>query len=283
MIRDLSLTLQAVLSDSSLAANYPELAAAQIVFDRPDENFKPAQTTIDLYLFDVRENLELKSNEPVIERKNGQSVIHPAPIRAACTYLATAWPVGGTDLALQEQQLLSEVFQVMMGFPKIPDSYLKGKLAGQSPSLPVLATHPDELKNPAEFWTAIGNKLRPSLTISVTISMDVFAPISAPTTKTMLTRLGERTSGDGESIEPGTKMEFYRIGGNVTSGGSPAVGAMVAVVGAGLSARTDSNGAFILGSMAAGPYTLNVQSGATSKQVNIAVPAAAGGNYDVQI
>jgi hypothetical protein len=31
-------------------------------------------------------------------------VIHRAPKRVACTYLVTAWPVGGTDLALQEQR-----------------------------------------------------------------------------------------------------------------------------------------------------------------------------------
>jgi len=283
MIRDLSLTLQAVLSDPSLAAKYPELHAAQIVFDRPDDNFKPTQTTIDLFLFDVRENFELKTNEPLIERQNGHAVIHPAPVRAACTYLVTAWPVGGTDLVLQEQRLLSQVFQVIQGFPKIPDSFLKGKLSGQQPSLPVLATHPDELKNPAEFWTAIGNKLRPSITIAVTISMDVFAPITAPLSKTVLTHLGERTPGDGEAIIPATRMDFYRIGGKVTSGGNPVAGASVAIVGAGLSARTDSEGDYILGSMSAGPYTLKVQSNGNSKQVNITVPATAGSNYDVQI
>lgn len=283
MIRDLSETLRAVLSDPSLAARFPELAAAQIVFDRPDDSFKPAQTTVDLFLFDIRENMELRSNEPRIERQNGTAIIHPAPLRVSCTYLVTAWPLGGTDLVLQEQQLLSQVLQVFSLYPKIPAAFLKGKLVGQEIPLPMMATHPEDLRNPAEFWTAIGNKMRTSITVAVTISMDVFAPVSAPITKTLLTRLGERTPGDGESIQPGTKMEFYRIGGKVTSGGNPAVGAMVAVVGAGLSARTDSNGAFILGSMAAGPYTLNVQSGATSKQVNITVPAAAGSNYDVQV
>ena len=81
MIRDLSTTLQAVLSDPSLAVPFPELSRAQIAFDRPDDGFKPAQTTVDLFLFDVRENMELRSNEPKIERVNGQAVIHRAPMR----------------------------------------------------------------------------------------------------------------------------------------------------------------------------------------------------------
>src|SRR5215813_11935695 len=111
MIRDLSSTLQAVLSDPSLAGPFPELSKALVAFDRPDESFKPAQTTVDLFLFDVRENMELRSNEPAIERLNGQAVMHRSPMRVACTYLITAWPVGGTDLVLQEQRLLAQVLQ----------------------------------------------------------------------------------------------------------------------------------------------------------------------------
>src|SRR5690349_18277984 len=102
MIRDLSETLRAVLSDPLLAASLPELSKAQVAFDRPDDNFKPSQTTIDLFLFDVRENMELRSNEPKIERRDGQALIHQAPMRVACTYLVTAWPMGGADLVLQE-------------------------------------------------------------------------------------------------------------------------------------------------------------------------------------
>src|SRR5215468_5165355 len=98
MIRDLSTTLQAILSDASLAVPFPELHQALIAFDRPDDSFKPAQTTVDLFLFDVRENMELRSNERRVERRNGPAVINRAPMRVACTYLITAWPMGGTDL-----------------------------------------------------------------------------------------------------------------------------------------------------------------------------------------
>jgi len=283
MIRDLSTTLQAILSDPSLAVPFPELSKALIAFDRPDDGFKPAQTTVDLFLFDVRENMELRSNEPKIKRLNGQAVIHQAPMRVACTYLITAWPVGGTDLALQEQRLLTQTLQVLSTYPRIPASFLKGKLVGQEPPLPMMATDPDELKNPAEFWTAIGNKMRASVTLTVTISMEVFAPVTAPVTKTGLVRLGERTAADAETLIPATKMEFFRIGGKVTSAGSAVSGALVAVAGAGLSARTDDAGEYVLGAMAAGAYTLNVQSNATTKQVNITIPAPAGSNYDVQL
>ena len=44
-----------------------------------------------------------------------------------------------------------------------PIAFLKGKLVGQEPPLPMMsATHADEMKNPAEFWAAIGNRMRRS-------------------------------------------------------------------------------------------------------------------------
>jgi hypothetical protein len=283
MIRDLSSTLQAILSDSSLASSFPELSKAVIAFDRPDDAFKPTQTTLDLFLFDVRENVELRSNEPRIERQNGTAVIHQPPMRVACTYLITAWPMSGTDLVLQEQRLLAQTLQVLSSYPRIPAAFLKGKLVGQAPPLPMMATHPEELKNPAEFWTAIGNKLRASITLTVTISMEVFPAATAPMVKTELIRMGERTAVDANTLKPATKLEVYRIGGKVTSGGNPITGAMVTVAGSGLTARTDADGLFVLGAVEAGPYSLNVQSNGTTKQVNITVPAPKNTNYDVQL
>jgi hypothetical protein len=275
--------VQAILSDPSLATPFPELAKAQIAFDRPDENFKPTQTTIDVFLFDVRENIELRNNEPAIARQNGQAVIRQAPLRVACTYLVTAWPIGGTDLVLQEQRLLAQIMQVLAGFPKIPASYLKGKLVGQEPPLPMMVSHPEEIKNPAEFWTAIGNKMRASVTTTVTISMDVFAPVIAPIVRTELVRLGERSAPDVQTLVSTTRTESYRIGGRVTASGKGVAAAMVTVPEAGLSARTDDDGEYVLGAIMAGAYTLNVQSGTAGKQIRITVPAPAATNYDVQL
>jgi len=284
MIRDLSLTLQAVLEDPALAASFPELAASQIVFDHPSDSFNPAQTTIDLFLYDLRENMELRSNEPTYERLNGQTVIQPPPLRVACSYLVTAWPVGGTDLALQEQRLLSQVLQVLSRYPKIPDSFLRGKLIGQEPPLPMMTSQADGLKEPAEFWTAIGNKLRPSISVTLTISMEVMAAVTAPTVITQEIRLGERTAADQEAISPPTLETFFRIGGRVIDAGNlPVAGAAVTLVGTGFAARTDTDGRYTLGMMAAGNYTLHVQAGATTKEVAITIPAPAGSNYNIQL
>ncbi len=284
MIRDLSETLRALLDDPALATALPELAAAQIVFDRPTEQFNPAQTTVNLFLYDIRENLELRSSEPLLERNNGQAIIHPPPLRVACSYLVTAWPVGGAELFLQEHRLLSQTLQALSRHPTIPASFLQGALVGQQPPLPLLTAQADGIKDPADFWTAIGNKLRPSIGVTVTIAMERFAPVTAPLVITEQVRLGERTAATEEQLKPAPRQTLVRIGGRITHAGNlPVAGAKVSLPGIGLSTVTDAAGRYTLTLPRPGAYNLRVRTGKTVKVVPITVPAAAGGNYDVQL
>jgi hypothetical protein len=275
MIQDLSLTLREILTT---APNLPpELAKALIAFDRPSDPYSPTQTTINLFLYDLRENQELRNNEPVVVTTAGLASIATAPMRLACTYLVTAWPVGGTDLPLQEQQLLSEVLQVLSQFPMIPASFLQGSLVGQDPPLPMVALHPDALKNISEFWTSLGNKLKPSLSLTATISMPIFTPATSPiviAAQTGLEQMGLAA----------THVASLVIGGTVTNAtNAPVAGATVALLELGLTATTDVNGQYGLGPMVAGNFTLHVVSGASTKDKNITVPATAGNNFDVQL
>ena len=284
MIRDLSETLRAILDDPALAAEFPELAAAQIVFDRPTEQFNPQQTTIDLFLYDVRENMELRSNEPVIERNNGTATIHRPPMRVACSYLVTAWPVGGAEPSLQEHRLLSQTIQVLARYPTIPVSYLKGKLVGQEPPLPLITSQADGLKNVSEFWTAIGNKLRPSVTLAVTISMQSLAAETAKVVIETETRIGERVALDKKAISPATLVDGIRISGRITDAAdAPVAKAKVSIVETGRSAITNSDGVYSLGLLQAGTFTLRVESGSNVVNKNITIPATAGKNFNVKL
>jgi hypothetical protein len=283
MINELSETLRAILDDPNLAADFPELAAAQVVFDRPAEAFKPSQTTVDLFLYDVREDMELRSNEPVVSRLNGQAVIKRPPLRVACSYLLTAWAVGGGELPLQEQKILSQAMMVLARYPTIPAPFLKGSLSGQEPPLPMMASRADGLKNPSEFWTAVGNKLRPSVTIVATISLDPFAPVTAPLVITSDLRVGERTSPAEKKLTAKTKQDVFRVSGLVTDAqGAPVVGAQVSLKSTGLSTVTDAEGLYALGPLAAGSYTVRAKAGQSVKEVQIVVPATSGKNYNVQ-
>jgi Pvc16 N-terminal domain/Carboxypeptidase regulatory-like domain len=251
VIRDLSKTLEKVLKDPAQMPANPDLNLAVVVFDRPSEPFAPPNTTVDLFLYDVRENTELRSNEPVIERVNGQAITHPPPLRLACSYLVTAWPVGGQDLVLQEHRLLGQVLRVLSRYPTIPQGFLVGSLIGQQPPLPMVALHPDALKNVPEFWTSIGNKLKPSLTLTATISVPVFRDESDFLMTTQITRFA---LGEGPPSE-----EWVRIGGLVRDlVGGGISGARVDVLDAGLSTKADASGRYQFDRVPVGTRTLRV-------------------------
>jgi hypothetical protein len=273
MIDDLSRTLQAILDDPGLTAAFPELSAAQVSFDRPMDPYNPAQTTLNLYLYDIRENVELRDSEPVITRNNGQATLLPGSLRVACSYLLTAWPVGGTDLALQEQKLLGQALLVLSRYTLIPAKFLKGSLVGQDPQLPLMTSQMEGLKDPSDFWTALGNKLRTSISLTVTISMQPFIAETAPLVMTSEVRLGEMDA-TGTHITPATLQESYAIGGFITNKtDAPVANALVQLLEAKLTATTDADGQYSFAPVPSGSYTLRVKSGNQVKNVSITIPA----------
>lgn len=268
MIRDLSETLKAVLQDPTFAIVFPELGGADIVFDRPVEPFTPPKTTIDVFLYDIRENLELRSNESTVDFANSQAITHPAPLRLACSYLVTAWPVGGAELALQEHRLLTQVLRVLSRYPMIPANFLKGSLVGQNPPLPMVALHPDALKNLAEFWSSLGAKMKASLTVTITISVPVFADI---TDFIVTTHTTSYAPGDAAPVDT-----LLQIGGRVLDQNAVGVsGALVDILDSGLRQTTDPDGFFAFPTVSAGVHNLRVVAvGFQPQAQNVNVPGA---------
>jgi hypothetical protein len=235
MLRDLSKTLENVLHDPAQMPDYAELKNAEIAFDRPTDPYGPAKSTINVFLYDLRENAELRSNEPRIRRKGDLAFTEKPPLRLSCSYLVTAWPSGGTDLVLQEHRLLGQVIRVLARYPTIPESLIVPGLKGQEPPLPLMALHPDALKNVVEFWTSIGSKLKPSITVTVTISVPVLLEESDFLVRTQATRFAFQ---DGPPSEVWT-----RIAGLVADTAGKAIqGARVDVLDAGLSTQADEDG-----------------------------------------
>jgi hypothetical protein len=106
------------------------------------------------------------ANERRIGRKDGRS----ARSRSA-----------GVSLVRREQNLLGETLQVLAGYPIIPTAFLRGSLVDQRPLPQMLVLHPDAITNTSEFWTALGSKLRPSLSVTVTIAVAPFQARPAET------------------------------------------------------------------------------------------------------
>jgi hypothetical protein len=276
VISDLSRSLRSLMDNPGLAVDFPELEAAAIVFDRPTQTFSPSETTLDLFLYDIRENTALRSNEPEVVRNGFMAETRRPPMRVDCAYLVTAWPVGGTDLPLQEHRLLSQALQVLIRHPTLPTVHLVGQLTGQEPPLPLLVPEVDGLKSAGEFWTAMGNQLRASFTILVTISVPALPSVTGPVVTTKTGRFAPALDGDTETL--------LQVGGRVLDGsGDGVAGAVVDLLDTGSRAMTNDEGRYLLSQVPAGNRSLRVA--ATGFQIqtqSVPVPGAPD-DYDITL
>jgi hypothetical protein len=179
MIDDLDRTLEDLLK-RELASGLADQVA--ISFAPPDDEFPPSTVSlpaINLFLYDIRENVELRSEPWRTERTLEGVVKRRAPARVDCSYLVTAWPNPGSPTpAFDEHRLLSEVMLVLLRYPVLPRVLLRGELRTQEDApLPSTILQPGRLQSPAEFWQAIGGKPKASLNYSVTLTVATGQPV----------------------------------------------------------------------------------------------------------
>ena len=178
MIQDLDETIAALLRRDLPPALAEQV---QISFATPDDQFPPQSVTlpaIDLFLYDIRENLELRSNEVVIDRRGDGTATRTRPsLRVDLSYLITAWPSASVpNPAEDEHRLLGEAMRVLLRYRTIQEEVLQGELQGQMPALPVSSLQPGRLQSMGEFWQAVGGKPKAALNYQVTLSVAVAAP-----------------------------------------------------------------------------------------------------------
>jgi hypothetical protein len=178
MIDDLDRTLSALL-----AKELPQTPVKPaITFATPNDQFPPAKVTlpaVDLFLYDIRENRDLRRADPHVERRDGVVVQTPPPVRVDCSYLVTAWASPGSNnpLGQDEHRLLGQVMRVLLRYPTLPAGVLQGVLASQDLPLPTTSLQQGHLQNLAELWQALGGRARAALNYTVTIALQVAEPV----------------------------------------------------------------------------------------------------------
>jgi len=179
LLHELDQTLAALLK-----RDLPGRDQITVSFAAPDDQFSVKLPAVDLFLYDVRENLELRSNDDVFElQADRTSIRFQPPVRVDASYLITAWPgvgSGQSDSSEDEHMLLSAVMRVLLRYPKLPRELLKGSLANQDMPLPVSTLQPGRLQSLGEFWQALGGKPKAALNYTVTLPIDVSEPERQP-------------------------------------------------------------------------------------------------------
>jgi hypothetical protein len=177
MLQDLDNTIRVLLQQPPAP-----LSADQVHFETPFDDYAPVLPAVNLFLYDVRENRDLRSNEWQTQGPgNGTTITRQRPpVRVACAYLITAWAAAIDD----EHRLLGQVMQALLRYPSIPAELLQGSLADDGLSLPTSALQASSLQSIGEFWQAMRGKPRAALSYTVTISVSAAAPFDTPIART---------------------------------------------------------------------------------------------------
>lgn len=159
----------------------------EISFATPDDQFSPGdegKLAVNLFLYDIRENNELRNNEWEVEHKENVVYREPPPIRIDCSYLVTAWSSADERYRPKEEhRVLTEVMIILLRYPTLPKKFLTGSLEKRAPPLPTTALQPGRLQSLGEFWQALGGKPKAAFDYTVTISVQPHSAIKTDKVK----------------------------------------------------------------------------------------------------
>jgi len=247
-----------------------------ICFEMPDREWsaKSTRPRVNFYLYDIRENHELREFDWTVERNGNKTATKKtAPIRVDLSYLVTVW----TNAIEDEHRLLWYVMAALFRHPNIPEDLFQGELKGHDLLLNTQVAQPDGvLKNPADFWGAMDNRLKPAINYVITVPLDLEYQATAPIVRSWILRL----HGEGNLID----KEWVQIEGMVCQKGKPErgiAGATLLIKETGGTANTDELGRFAFGRLSQGNYTVRVSApDRKEREIALTIP---GKSYDIEI
>lgn len=164
-----------------LRRSLPELVKqVSISFATPDGHFPPSSVSlpaIDLFLYSLQENQDLRSADVSFERTVDGSVLRtPPPLRVDCHYLITAWPRPGDTADQDEHRILGEVLGALCRYSEIPEPILQGRMKDQSFPLRASVLRAARDQQRSEFWQALGGKPKAAFDYRITLTLDTGLP-----------------------------------------------------------------------------------------------------------
>lgn len=264
-----------------------------IQFDMPKREWSSRlnKPTINLFLFDLRENLRLRGSEQysTIARPDGSTEVRRNPVRLDLRYLMTAWVKEAED----EHILLSNALMGLLRNPFLPVSlYTESMQSQPAPVALEVATFPPEngpIDKFTEIWGVLDNEMRPGVLVTVTISIDPYKPLIFKQVKTREMRFVQDTA-IGQSPQPGGKVvvtkalskTYWVVAGAIKSEKYDPSSLSVFLVEKQLPVELDEDGKFSLHGLVEGEYHLDILfNKKVLKRHKILVPASDG--YEIQV
>jgi hypothetical protein len=246
----------------------------EIAFDAPasDWSAKLTSPTVNLFLYDLRENVAQSEATPRNVRVNGAAMSAPPPMRLEVTYAVTAW----TKAVEDEHRLLSQVLAILFSHTSLPADLLAGRLASAS-QLRAIETEvgrPKEEK--ADFWTSIGGRYKASIDYAIRIEVESGLMFTrGPEVRSQTMRL--ELDGVRRTME-----ELQRFGGVVRdSSGEPVADAWVVLPDLGKMTSSDREGRFLFDGLRPGDHKVEART-ATGEEAS-GVAKVPGGGVDLEL
>lgn len=244
-------------------------------FDAPRRDWIATLTrpTIDLFLFDVRENTELRHANLQSARGNGTSVYRVPPRRFDLRYMVTVL----TTVPEDEHTLLWRTLVTFLKYQELPDAILPAPIRNLDPAVVTSIKKPEDSGELTDLWSGLEEKPHPALLYVVTVPLDLDIEITAPLVLTRTARY-ERTTDPDRPLE-----QYTHIGGRIVDRqGQRISGVHVAVAGRARDAvTTDQRGQFTLADVPSGTLTLQVTPpGQPERLMRVDVPSD---SYDLVI
>ena len=243
-----------------------------IMFEAPTRERvdKLTRPTINMFLFDLQENIELRQSNFETTRNNGRAERRQAPRRFDLRYMVSVLTTEVED----EHQLLWRVLLTLVRHPQFPAEVLSDELRVLEPALTTQVSRADEGQRLSGVWTALGVPPHPALCYVVTVPVDMNVVIEAPLVLTRTARYRHMYASE-VAAEVGT-----HIGGVVRNEeGKPLAQVKVALEGRGaIEGETNQEGHFVLHGVPSGPIMLIVRrTDGSQKIVPLEVPAPRAG------
>jgi hypothetical protein len=256
-----------------------------IAFDQPDREWSArlSRPTLNLFLYDLRENKKLRSTQPVweaVREPNGAITQKRRPIRMDMRYLVTAWTTDPED----EHHLLTRATLALFRYPHLPPAVLPEALLAQPMPIPLEVAQPENLPNTSDVWSALENTLRAGIVLQVTLALDPDVRLPAgPPVRARELRFGpvERTALSRRLAEAAGMDVAWTIGGRLRSKDGPLEEAEIRLVERDQPVAVEPDGRFVIGNLRGGEYTLRLSArGRPARQHRISVPAP---DYDLEL
>lgn len=230
----------------------------EIVFDQPRREWSTRlnKPTINLYLFDVRENFELRGSEQpqITNNPDGSVSIRRNPVRIDLLYLLTGWAREAQD----EHRLLSEALMALMRYPLLPEELLPEILKGQPTPIRLEVAHGNILEKITDLWTTLDNELHPGVRLMVTISIDPHRAEIVKTVSTTEMRYLQEPSPDVSGGQRAPSKSYFTVKGRVLSQKYSTAVLSLILVEKGQKVELRPDGSFRIGRMERGEYHLDV-------------------------